>query len=504
MDALVADHARTRPDQLAFADGSEAVTWKQLHRRVRALGAGLVGTGLVPGAVVGIQMSSCVEHAVVVFAVAAAGAVGFELPPDGTPAQIADALDRSGAELLFSDGERPAVEVPALSGSMRIVRDIVDLAGDPDSALPGQDPDDVSVLLGTSGTTGTPKIVMRTANGTLAMARDVVSRSGVGPDDVFLIAAPVSGGIGYINGLCGALATGCTVVLTRSLEADDVIELIERYRATALTSVPTILRRMAAALGASNRDISSLRLLQSGGAFIHPESAELLESRFGCPVISAYGAVDLGSPSMVAADDFSAAHRHATVGFPFPQAELRLIDETGADVGEGEIGEVVMRGPNTALGYFADPDATQALFDDKGWGHFGDLGRIDEDGYLRIVGRIKEIINRGGKKLSIDEIEGHVRGCPGVLDVAVVGYADSEMGERCAAIVVTAPTLELTVDRLQSLLSERGVPKSLWPERIIQVDVLPISPQGKVRRRDLRVLVEGGTNRLTPESASQG
>jgi non-ribosomal peptide synthetase component E (peptide arylation enzyme) len=149
-----------------------------------------------------------------------------------------------------------------------------------------------------------------------------------------------------------------------------------------------------------------------------------------------------------------------------------------------------MRGPNTALGYFEDAAATAALFDEHGWGHFGDLGRIDADGYLRIVGRLKEIINRGGKKLSIDEIEGHVRGFPGLRDVAAVGYADPDLGERCAVVVVTEPWLKLTVGKLRAYLGQRRVPKALWPERVATIDELPLSPQGKVRRRELREMLE--------------
>ena len=147
--------------------------------------------------------------------------------------------------------------------------------------------------------------------------------------------------------------------------------------------------------------------------------------------------MDVGIPSMVEAYGDTAAHRHKTVGRPFADVDLAIVDECGAAVAEGEVGEVVMRGPSTALGYFDDAEATRVVFDDEGWGHFGDLGRIDEDGYLRIVGRLKEVINRGGKKISVNEVEDHVRAFPGVVDVAAVGYDDPELGERCAVVVVS-------------------------------------------------------------------
>jgi acyl-CoA synthetase len=152
-----------------------------------------------------------------------------------------------------------------------------------------------------------------------------------------------------------------------------------------------------------------------------------------------------------------------------------------------------MRGPSTAIGYYGDEEATRVVYDDRGWGHFGDLGRIDEEGYLRIVGRLKEVIIRGGKKISVNEIEDHVRAFPGVVDVAAVGYDDAELGERCCTVVVTDGGLVLTLDALRSFLADRGVPKYMWPERIEHVDELPTSPQGKVRRRELRELIGRST-----------
>jgi acyl-CoA synthetase (AMP-forming)/AMP-acid ligase II len=442
-------------------------------------------------------MANSVDHAVIVYGVAAAGAVAFELPPDSSSAQVGHALLRSRAVALFADAEPTEGERTALSGPALVAcgSETVAATGVPDDVeLPGQHPDDVAVLVGTSGTTGTPKIVMRTANATLAMARNVVSRTGVGGEDVVLVGAPLSGGIGYINGLCTAADRGATMLVPHANDPATLFAFIERYRATALQTVPTILRRLLAAPQAATADVSSLGLVQSGGAYLHAHTAALIESRFDCHVISAYGAVDLGTPSMVDAHHDTAEHRHETVGPFFPEAEVALLDESGARVPDGEIGEVVMRGPNTALGYFQDPEATRALFDEQGWGHFGDLGRIDEDGYLRIVGRLKEIINRGGKKLSIDEIEGNVRGFPGLRDVAAVGYADPDLGERCAVVVVTEPWLKLlTVAKLSAYLSQRRVPKTLWPERVQTVDELPLSPQGKVRRRELRERLERPT-----------
>jgi acyl-CoA synthetase (AMP-forming)/AMP-acid ligase II len=441
-------------DKLAFDDGQERLSYGELNARVSGVATALRERGVVEGAVVAVRMGNTVGHVVVAYAVAAAGGVLFELPPDATPRQVEDALSLTGA-------------VACLEAAPEAV--------DP-GELPAADPDSVGLLMGTSGTTGTPKIAMRTTNSSLAMARSVLSRTGIGREDIVLVSAPLSGGIGYFNGLCSAALTGCSVILPRSFEVDLLLALLERHRVTALQTLPTLLTRMLAGRPA---DTSALRVIQSGGAYLHPRTAAAVEERFGCPVVSAYGAVDVGVPAMVAAHGDTAAHRHETVGLPFADVELAIVDE----------GEVVMRGPSTALGYFGDPEATRAVFDDDGWGHFGDLGRIDEDGYLRIVGRLKEVINRGGKKISVNAVEDHVRAFPGVADVAAVAYDDPDLGERCAVVVVAEPVL--TLDALRGFLAERDVPKLLWPERIVHVDELPVSPQGKVRRRELRERIAG-------------
>ena len=440
---LLAEHP---PDKLAFHDGVEAITFGALRTRAAAIAG-----AFEPGAVIAVRMGNSIDHVVLAYAIAAAGAVLFELPPDTTPLQVEAALRRTRAAAYFTDGD------PLPTGTR---------------ALPEPDTEALALLIGTSGTTGTPKIAMRSTNGSCAMARHVLSCTGIARDDVVLIAAPLSGGVGYINGLCSTAITGCSTILPRTLRIEALMELLERHRVSALCTLPTLAVRMLAAPG----EAPALRVIQTGGAYLHPQVAAGLEARFDCRVVSAYGAIDVGIPSMVKAEGDTAQHRHETVGKPFPEAELALID-----------GEVVMRGPSTALGYFEDEEATRAVYDDEGWGHFGDLGRIDEDGYLRIVGRLKEVINRGGKKISVNEVENHVRAFPGVRDVAAVGYDDPELGERCCAVVVSDDAV--TLEALRAFLTERGVPKLMWPERVHHLDELPMSPQGKVRRRELKELL---------------
>jgi acyl-CoA synthetase (AMP-forming)/AMP-acid ligase II len=497
-DALVARNAARHPDKLALVGDHGSLSWREVDERMRALAAGLTDRGIRPGAVVAARMGNSIDHVIVAFAVAAAGAVLFELPPDATPVQVEAALARTSAVAFFSDSPPADAEVAALRAPALAVRSAAALAAVDAPALadlPGQDPDAIALLIGTSGTTGTPKIVLRTANCALAMIRDVNSRTGVGADDVVLAAAPLSGGIGYFNGICTLAETGCTLLVPGSLAVDGLLALTARHRATVIQTVPTILLRLSAAAARARPgavDTASLRVVQSGGSYLHPQTAGMIEERFGCHVISAYGAVDLGTPAMVAAQGDTAAHRQETVGKAYDSPSVfAIVDEAGTPLPDGEIGEVVMRGPNTALAYYDDAEATAALFDARGWGHFGDLGRVDEDGYLRIVGRLKEIINRGGKKISVNEVEDQVRALDGLADVVAVGYPDAELGERCAVVVVAEdPAVTLSLDDLRPHLAARGVPKHMWPELVVQIAELPLSPQGKVRRRELKELVE--------------
>jgi acyl-CoA synthetase (AMP-forming)/AMP-acid ligase II len=323
-------------EKLAFDDGVEAVGYGELRARVDAL-AGELRVG--EGSVVAVRMGNTVEHVVAAYAVATTGAILFELPPDAMSPEVIEALRRTRAVAFLSDA--------ATADELTALRPAAPVGG---SDAP--DPDAVGLLLGTSGTTGTPKIAMRTTNSSLAMARSVLSRTGIGRDDVVLLAAPLSGGIGYFNGLCSAALTGCSVILAQRFEVDGLLGLLERHQVTALETLPTLLTRMVAGRVV---DTGALRVIQSGGAYLHPRTAEAVEARFGCPVVSAYGATDVGVPSMVAAHGDTAAHRHETVGRPFADVELAILDEAGNVLDDGETGEVVMRGPSTALGYSTIP-----------------------------------------------------------------------------------------------------------------------------------------------------
>jgi 2,3-dihydroxybenzoate-AMP ligase len=494
LDHLLSDHAHRTPRRLACTDGVVSLTYAELYDRARALAGRLLEHGLQRADVVLVALGNDVDHVLTVYGLAAAGLVAYELPHDTAPAALVRAARRTQAGALIThhpidEDVRVALGTPGLvigpgAGAVPLA-DLV--CGEPGLLAP-QDPNDVTTLIGTSGTTGTPKIVMRTANSSLAMARAVIAHSGLSRDDVLLGAAPLPGGVGFINAICSVALTGCSLVIAPDLAPDALLELVAAHRVTRIATLPTIASRLLHVTGFEHADVSSVRVIQTGGAFLSPEVARSIERAFGCTVTVVYGAIDVGAPTMVAVDD-PVARRHSTLGRVVDGAELAIVDSDGRHLGPGEVGEVVMRGPDLALGYFADDAATAAIYDAHGWGHLGDLGILDEAGYLRLVGRVKEIINRGGKKISIAEVEAAVTAVPGVRDVAALSYPDPDLGERCAAFLITDPGVEFDLDALRAELAALGVPKTLWPERIQIIDAFPVAGSGKVDRGALRAML---------------
>ena len=493
-DRLLAAHAAAAPDRAACTDGKRSLTYAELDRGSRSLAAALRRRGLRAGDVVLVQMANSTAHVLVLYGLAAAGLVAYELPTDTSAARAAAAAMRTQATALVAD--RPAAALVdvghALAAPALVVGGGADLdrltAGPEAGALPGQDPDAVSTLIGTSGTTGTPKIVMRTANGSLAMARSVIAHSGLSGADTLLVAAPLQGGVGWINAIGSVALSGCSLVIAPDLAPETLLALIRRCAVTRIATLPTIATRMLSSPAFTAADVASVQVLQTGGAFLAPEIARSLERGFGCRVIVVYGAIDVGAPTMVSAED-SDERRHTTLGRVCAGAELAIVGPGGDHLSAGETGEVAMRGPDTALGYFADDAATATVFDADGWGRMGDLGTVDEAGYLRLVGRVKEIVNRGGRKISIAEVEAAVAAVEGIHEVAAVGYPDPDLGERCAVFVVGDPGLGL--EALRERLTRLGVPKSIWPERVEAIAALPVSGSGKVDRDALRRRLAG-------------
>jgi acyl-CoA synthetase (AMP-forming)/AMP-acid ligase II len=480
-----------RPGAEAYADSSERISWGELVDRAAALARGFLHRGIGAGDVIAIQLPNWIEYPLVRFATSAAGAVLLSLPPDAGPQRTAHLLRLCRAKALVTSAH-PASEVrgalarPGLIISVRgepgVGTDLAAVSVEGGQRPAGGDADSVDLLIGTSGTTGTPKLVMRTPNCFLAMSRSLIRRTGLDHNDTMLVTAPIAQGMGYMHGICEAALSGCRVILLESLSAETMLEAIEREQVTVQASVPTLVIRLLALARLGSADTSSLRCHLNGGASLPPDAARDLEDRVGCRILNLYGSLDIGVATMTAPQTDPPLVRHTTVGRVVEATEFRLVRPDGSQALPAETGEVVIRGANTAVGYFADPQGTAQAFDAAGWGHLGDLGSADEDGYLRIAGRLKDVIIRGGHNVSAAEVEAVAREHPAVLDAAAVGYADPELGERCAIFVVPRAGATLALADVLAVFAEHGVPKRDWPERLEVLRELPMDAQGKVRK----------------------
>jgi non-ribosomal peptide synthetase component E (peptide arylation enzyme) len=501
MQDYFARHAERTPDKIAFGDGRTEVTFAELCDRATSLGGGLLDAGLEPGDVVLVRLHNSVDYVIALIGLAAAGLVAYHVAADTNSPGLIDGIRRTEGhaavvEEPLSTEERAALVDPALVVTTDVHGEgtlpFAGLLDSPRGDLPPQDPDTVSNLTPTSGTTGTPKLVMRSVNCLVAMARSLVDRSRYVAEDTLLIGAPLSGGVGFINAIGVGALTGCGIVIAPDLKPDSVLELAARTGATRIATLPTVVTRMVNSESLSDFDLTALRGVQTGGAFMRPEMGEKIERELGCRLTIIFGSIDVGSPTMGSFDEPSAERRFTTVGKLLPGVEGAVVDPAGNLLPPGEVGEIVMRGPDTAIGYFDDPEATAKVFDEAGWGHFGDLAVFDADGYARIVGRLKEIINRGGRKISVLEVETAVGEWDVVRDVAAVGYPDDDLGERCAVFVVTQDGSEVDLGQLQAHLEAHGTGKWMWPERIVCVATLPVSPSGKIKRDELRARLVAG------------
>jgi non-ribosomal peptide synthetase component E (peptide arylation enzyme) len=496
-----ARHAERTPDKVAFGDGATELTFAELRDRATSLAGGLLDAGLEPGDIVLVRLHNSVEYVVALIGLAAAGLVAYHVAADTSSPGLISGIRRTEARAAIVEQPLTAAErEPLTSPGLVITTEVdgegtlplADLLAAPRADLAPQDPDAVANLIPTSGTTGTPKLVMRSVNCSLAMARALCERGMLSSQDTLLIGAPLSGGVGFFNGIGVGALTGCTTIVAPDLKAESMLTLASRTGATRIATLPTVVTRMATAEALGEIDLSALRGVQTGGAFMRPEMGERIERDLGCRLTIIFGSVDVGSVAMTSFEEPDPDRRFGTLGKLLSGAEGAIVDPEGNLLPAGEVGEIVMRGPDTAFGYFDDPEATAQVFDAAGWGHFGDLAVFDEQGYARIVGRLKEIINRGGRKISVLEVETAVGEWDVVRDVAAVGYPDDDLGERCAVFVVTREGEEVDLAQLRAHLQSHGTDKWMWPERIVCVDALPVSQSGKVKRDELRARLVAG------------
>ena len=503
--SLMAAHAGARPRAFALRDGARRLSWAELARWTDAVAADFHAAGLVPGARVSLWMSNRVEAVVALLACARNGYVcNPSLHRNYSDAEVRARLDQLSAQaLLVEDGFGEAA-APSLRKTYRL------RAGhDPGPDLPGPDaapgdlparatdPDAVFYIAFTSGTTGAPKGVMHSANTLLANARDLVADWGHGPDTVLLSLSPLSHHIAWVA-LAQALVGGCELVINDPPPSATSLDWIVETGASYVMGVPTHAIDVLAeqkARGLSR--LGKVSVFYMAGSPIPPATAQAFVDQ-GIKPQNVYGMTENSSHQYTHPDDDTATIT-ATCGRGGPAYEVRLFKQDDRDIAAapGEVGEIGGRGAALTLGYFDDKAATQAAFNRDGWFMSGDLGRLDEAGCLSIVGRLKDLIIRGGRNIHPARIENLAMGHPAVEKAAAFAVPDERLGEKvCLAILPSGPAPD--AQDVLTHLHHAGLSITDMPEYFIAMPEFPLTASGKILKRDLAARARDGTLAPTP------
>ena len=502
---LVTDAAKRLPDKTAIIDGERRVTFRELDEYSDRFAAALAGIGVAKGDFVGILAPNCIEFQVAFFGILKAGAVVTTINSGYREREIAAQLNASGTALmvvhesLTEMAELAAKDTPNLKHSIVIEEGANDatsfwgLIERAASAPPTVDVDpdnDLAALPFSSGTTGLSKGVMLTHANLHANVRQIGERPGeetvVLEDDVVLVHLPLFHIYGMTALMQQALYAGATQVMMGRFDMELFLSLIAQERVTALYTAPPVALGLSLTPLIDQYDLSALRYVMVGAAPMSGELQQRVAERLNAKVIQGYG---LTETSPVTHMDFSDERaKPGSIGPALADVEQRVVDmETGTqDLGPDELGELVLRGPNVMRGYYNEPQATADAIDQDGWFHTGDLVKIDEDGYVYVLDRKKELIKYSGFQVPPAELEGILLEHPAVADAAVIGKEDIEHGEIPKAFVVAKAGAEVTAETLMEYVAEK-VATFKRVREVEFVDTIPKNASGKLLRR---VLVE--------------
>jgi 2,3-dihydroxybenzoate-AMP ligase len=526
---------RRHPDKLAVVDGEKTASYRELVERSDRLAVRFAQLGLRSRERVVFQLANSIELLYAFFALLRIGAIPVMALPAHRLTEVAHFARhaRAVAHLVPATSDRfdygaLAEEVRAAVPSMRCVvtagapaRGQVSLqallGSDADGQAPGRlpaeafdDAADVAVMILSGGTTAISKIIPRTHDDYVYNCTQSAAVAGFDESTVYLAALPLAHNYTLASpGVLGTLAHGGTVVIATDPAPQTTFPLIERHRVTVVAGGVPVAARWLAAAEHEEYDLSSLEIFMNGGARLMPELRRRIEERFGCTYVESYGTGE-GLLNQTRLDDPEEIRFHSSGRPVSPGDEIKVIDPTGNEVPDGIVGELAARGPYTIRGYYDAPQANASAFTADGFYRLGDAVR-KVDGYLYLEGRFKDLINRGGEKISAEEIENHIVAHPAVTNVCVVAMPDEQFGEKACAFVITRPECTLEFAELQEFLIGRGIARFKLPERLEVLDAFPLSPAGKVLRRELRALIvarlqaerDAATNAFAPHDSNE-
>lgn len=492
--------ARERPTVAAFVEGDERMTWRQYDERSSCIAGALIAAGFLPGERIGVQLPDGPSVHAVWIGAEKAGLTVVGLGVRAGEKEVRHLLDRGQAVGLISEATvrdhrvRPFYDQLVSEGLPLRAHLLMPWLETDTAPADGLDsvieerrigPNDLYMLNSTSGTTGLPKIVMQFQNRWFAYHRMTVDAGALTADDIFMCLIPAPYGFAQWTGKFTPTLLGATNVLMSRFNSEECLALIESQRVTVLMCVSTQFIMLLNSPDFKKRDLSSLRILFTGGEAIPYDRAAEFEQITGAVTLQFFGSNETGALSYTTLRQ-DLETRLRTCGEVIPWMQVRLFDDDMTDVTAiGGPGQPACKGPVTSMGYFGDDAANAELFTEDGWMLTGDLCVL-ENRMLRLVGRKTDFIIRGGKNISAAAVEEDVGAHPSVGLVAAVAMPDDVFGEKVACYIVLKPGATLTIETLQEHLSRRGLSIESWPERLVFVDKLPTSSGAKVAKGILR------------------
>jgi len=514
---------RRYAERIAFIDREARITYKEVGDVSDRLALNLLEAGLAPLDRVVVQLPNVIEFVYLYFALQKIGCIPIAALATHRFLEVSQFAKLSGAAACVTPDrhgdfdftemirrvrkETPSVKLGIVLGEAPAgFLSLADLISREPKKRPEElraleiDPTDPAIFQLSGGTTGVPKLIPRTHNDYAYNSRIAAKVCGVTGDSVLLLALPIAHNLPLAcPGVQGYMLSGGKVVLSASTRPDDLFQLIQRHKATHLKVVPALLIRLINDPSIGRYDLSSLRVIQSGGQRMQPEmrqrTRELVPSAF---VQENFGMSE-GMLFFVRLDDPEDV-RMETCGRPLsPDDEVRLVDDEGREVAPGEVGELTCRGPYTLRGYYGVPEYNARQFTREGFYRSGDLMRLHASGNYVVEGRKKDLINRGGEKISAEEIENLILGHPAVQNIACVPMPDPHLGEKVCACVIPKQGRSLSLKDLVEFLKDREIAKFKLPERLEILSDFPVSTFGKVSKK---ALVEMVTAKLEREKAA--
>jgi len=495
---IVRVHGAERADQPALVLGDRTQTWGELYERAQRMAGLLAAAGVGPDDRVAYLDKNSIEHFEIAFGAALLNAVSVDVNWRLAPPEVQFIVDDAGAK-VFVVGQEFVPVLDAIRDGLPSVQRIVVVGADYDAALAEFEPvdphvpiaaDDTAMQLYSSGTTGHPKGVMLSNSNFFALAPAAADMWDIGPHSVNLAAMPLFhiGGSGWAT---AGMLHGCTTVLVREIDPAALVRLIGEQRITHGFLVPAVLQFMLSVPGVDEADFSSLAMLAYGASPISEEVLTRAIATFGCDFWQVYGLTETTGAVVhlpPSDHDLSDATRHRlrSCGLPGPGVEVRIVDaDFGTDLSVGEVGEIWMRSAQVMKGYWKKPEETARAIDADGWFRTGDAGYVDDDGYVYIHDRVKDMIVSGGENVYPAEVENALMGHAGIADVAVIGVPDDKWGETPKALVVRAAGAEVSEADVIAYARER-LAKFKCPTSVEWLDALPRNPSGKILKKDLR------------------